>query len=75
MSMDESREAPMEAFSLSPKVADLIARKGFPDGANAICYGCMKEREYTTEEVRRVLLKWPMHCNQRIELVSKGPAK
>jgi hypothetical protein len=62
---------PMQPLNglVSEKVTRILAKLGFPNGATGECVMCGKEREYTFEQVVRLLRKsLPRHCDKPIDL-------
>lgn len=70
--MSTNAEA-MQPIEISPQTWEKLARLGYPYGGIGICYRCGKEREYTREQMAKLLGNCPFHCGQKIDFVSKGP--
>ena len=63
---------PMSPITVSDEAYRKVAKLGFPNGGTGECYVCGKERQYSYEEVVKLLKKpLPMHCGRRIDLKTK----
>lgn len=59
----------MKPLAASAKAYEMVAKLGYPEGGTGICYKCGKTREYTHEQVIKLLKKsLPLHCGRKIDL-------